>query len=107
MLRPREVRRRPLPVVRPGRQIEVDAAFRSEQLGGELKDGFLLFICVPGQGAAQGFSHFLLQGAMVGAGTGFEPGAQGVIDMADQQAGHSGLRCADSFASRCCYQVIA
>lgn len=83
MLRPGEVRRRTLPVVRPGRQIEVNAAFPSEQPGGELKDGFLLSACVPGQGATEGFPHFLLQGAMVGAGAGFEPGAQGVIDMAD------------------------
>lgn len=88
MLRPGEVRRRPLPVIRPGWQIEVDAAFRSEQLGGELKDGLFLSACIAGQGAAQGFSHFLFQGTMVGAGAGLEPGTQGVIDMADQQAGH-------------------
>jgi len=90
MLRPREVRRRPLPVIRPGRQVEVNAAFRSEQPGGELQEGFFL-VCVPGQGAAQGFPRLLLQGAMMGAGAGFQPGTQGVIDMADEQAGHGSL----------------
>lgn len=88
MLRPGEVRRRPLPVIRPGRQVEVKAAFRSEQPGGELQEGFFFSVCIPGQGAAQGFARLLLKGAMVGAGAGFEPGTQGVIDMADKQAGH-------------------
>ncbi len=87
MLRPGKVRRRPLPVIRPGRQVGVNAAFRSEQLGGQLQERFFISACVPGQGAAQGFPRFFLQGAMLGAGAGFEPGAQGVIDMADQQAG--------------------